>query len=425
MSHIGQKIKKLRKNKALTLAQVAQAKMSPAMLSMIENGKSKPSADNLNHIARTLQVDIGELLGGKTRGELQHVIDRLQISQSKLNLESIENSLKELKSLLPKIGHNIESATIYELYANYLFFFYTFYKPDYFSWDDNDWEKYFKKAEAIFSDLQMEPKVLGIHYKLAQAEYVKGNYQTTIDIVDNSLSSIHSEESLDTISNMIGLKMLKVNCLEALGNMKETFHLLHEIIRFSNKHLVLNDFFMIHNFAAMLYYQNNDFEIARKHITNINAFFQIIENNNLFIEKEIIMAHYTEFFEDNPSESLIKIDELEKFCQKTALPNEIMERRIYDMLSDLRARCYTKLNQPKKALPLFRDLMDGYHMELHPTDIAIRIVNQSYQSLCYMQLNDRENALKYATEGVKALHKYPRTAYYHFAKNVQRDVLDM
>ncbi|MUK90781.1 helix-turn-helix domain-containing protein [Ornithinibacillus sp. L9] len=422
MSEIGKKIKKIRKEKNLTLSDVAQDQLSPAMISLIENGKSKPSAEKLKHIAQALNVEISDLLGGITREELREEITRIKKIMSKTNSETLEKAMSKIKELLPNLGHNVESAKIYEMYARYLSVYYQLYKSKYDELEDKDWVVYLKKAEEIFADLQMESNVFTIHLLLALSEYYKGNYPLTIEMIDESLQSVKSLDSYDTISDIITLKTLKVYCLEAIGDSDASLQTLNEVIEFSQKHLMLNQMFEIYNIGAMIHYNGNDYETARHYIDKINKFFALINNDHLYIDKELIFIHYMEFYENLPEKSLEMIDHFESKVKTMSLHNDLLVKILSEHLSDFKARCFTKLHQPEKAIPLFKNLMADSNAKVHPHDIATRVVNKSYQALCYMQLNKKEKALEYAKESVKILKKYPQTAYYQYARNVLQDI---
>ncbi|WP_047984655.1 helix-turn-helix domain-containing protein [Ornithinibacillus californiensis] len=423
MSTVGERIKQLRKEKKLTLAQLAQDKMSAAMVSLIENGKSKPSAENLEHIANVLNVSITDLLGGTSREELRRIGNECtELLEERLDLQTLQDVTSRLQEVLPNLGHNAESANIYKLYARCIYWFYLFYNKEFDLLQDKDYELYYRKAEEIYLELQMESKAIGIKVSLVQVEATKGNYQKAIEMINDSIDAVTSMDSYDTVSNIILLKLIKIQCLDALGDTEETFHLLHELVDFSNEHLMLNNFFEIYNTGAMLYYQENDYEKAREFVAKINKFFEIVHNENLIINKELIMIHYMEFFEERPELALQMIQRLEEEMPKITPYNESFDQSLKDTLNDMKARCYTKLHEPEKALPLFRELLRDYDSGL---DYALREVNKSYQALCYLQLQDQDNALTYAKEGVSILKKYPRTAYYHFALNVLKEVQQM
>ncbi len=58
---LGGRIRSLRKSKKMTLVDLAGSEITKGMLSLIENDKSKPSMETLQHIAKTLDVSISYL----------------------------------------------------------------------------------------------------------------------------------------------------------------------------------------------------------------------------------------------------------------------------------------------------------------------------------------------------------------------------
>ncbi|CAM4186206.1 helix-turn-helix domain-containing protein [Lacicoccus alkaliphilus] len=59
---LGQRIRKLRKEKSLTLAELAGSEITKGMLSLIENEKSRPSMETLGYLAKALDVSVSYLL---------------------------------------------------------------------------------------------------------------------------------------------------------------------------------------------------------------------------------------------------------------------------------------------------------------------------------------------------------------------------
>ncbi len=422
--HIGEKIKKLRKEKKLTLADIAQDQMSPAMISLIENGKSKPSAENLQHIAQQLGVSVSELLGGKTNEELRKEISYINhLLEDNYEEETLTKAINHIKKLLPELGNNFESARIYEIYSRCLFSFYQYHKVKYDALEDQDWTKYALRAEKLYNELQMENRVLKIRFFFANVEFSQANYKKTLELINESLERV-TENDYGTISVIIDLMLLKFDALEALGYFEESLQVLDEVIRFSNKHVMLHRFFEIHNRGALSHFNKNDFKMARIYMEKMNQFFQLIDNDYLYIEKELIFIHYMEFFENQPEKSLEMIDEFEKKTAQMEFFKGVWRSTYEELLSDMKARCLTKLKHPNQALPLFRKLIkeDELHIEYSPMDAAIRKINGTYQALCYMDLNEYDQALTYAQDAVNQLRFYPHTTYYQFARNVLQDI---
>ena len=85
---LGQRIRKLRKDKKITQEQLAEmVGIDPKNISRIEKGNNYPTAENLTSIAKALNVDIYELF----------VFNSIPLEQMK---EEIINSLNSEKNIL-------------------------------------------------------------------------------------------------------------------------------------------------------------------------------------------------------------------------------------------------------------------------------------------------------------------------------------
>lgn len=102
---IGKRIKQLRREKGLTLQELAaRSGVSPGYISMLERGfKKSPTLEILKKLAKGLSVSLSEIIGeeiaelemdGKTRALLR-VADEL----SKLDLESLESILEAIREI--------------------------------------------------------------------------------------------------------------------------------------------------------------------------------------------------------------------------------------------------------------------------------------------------------------------------------------
>ncbi len=100
--NIGSKLKKLRKEKALTLHQISQMTgVAKATLSRIENGKVGGNFTTLKKIADALHVSLDELMANRA--------DAANMSEKEpaLQLASIRKDLKDLSERLRKICESV------------------------------------------------------------------------------------------------------------------------------------------------------------------------------------------------------------------------------------------------------------------------------------------------------------------------------
>jgi len=69
---LGDRIRKIRKQKKLTLEALAGTELTKGMLSLIENNKAKPSMESLVYIAERLGVEVTDLLEEVSTQEIRN-----------------------------------------------------------------------------------------------------------------------------------------------------------------------------------------------------------------------------------------------------------------------------------------------------------------------------------------------------------------
>lgn len=114
MNELGAAIKKLRKEKKMTLAQLAGDRLTKGMLSLIENGKAQPSIESLRYIADRLEVDVTALLHNQSLAQRRTLL--LQAEEMMKNATDVfrnktqEEILEEMLLLLTPVIDKIQGA---------------------------------------------------------------------------------------------------------------------------------------------------------------------------------------------------------------------------------------------------------------------------------------------------------------------------
>lgn len=121
MSSIGERIKKSRNDRGLSLRELAtKVELSASFLSQIEQGKASPSIENLKKIATSLDVKVSYLIEDeeeKQNTELVRKDNRKYIesldSNTKMALLTTSNIDKAMEPILYEIGPYGESGRSY------------------------------------------------------------------------------------------------------------------------------------------------------------------------------------------------------------------------------------------------------------------------------------------------------------------------
>lgn len=117
MKKIGEKIKKSRNEKSMSLRDLAtKVDLSASFLSQIEQGKASPSIENLKKIANSLDVRVSYLIDDEEdtrnveymkKDEVRYIESR--DSNTKMALLTVTNEEKHMEPILYEIGVDGES----------------------------------------------------------------------------------------------------------------------------------------------------------------------------------------------------------------------------------------------------------------------------------------------------------------------------
>lgn len=120
METLGTRIRKIRKERKLTLAELAGDRLTKGMLSLIENDKANPSMDSLAYIAEQLEIEVSELLEEVSTSELRELLEKVKSIKVPKLLEAIDPQLERLQLIEPYIDRlpiSYEAGQLLVLYA--------------------------------------------------------------------------------------------------------------------------------------------------------------------------------------------------------------------------------------------------------------------------------------------------------------------
>lgn len=424
MTHVGENIKRIRTAKKMTITDVANEHVSRGMISLIENGKTQPSIERLQHIARQLNVDISELVETVPREEMQRILKEAIDLFNEVGNKSVVKVAALLKPILNKDPAGYEAARMNELYGRALYHLYIVDIDQYNNIEENNWEVFTKKAIGMYNDLQMEWRVVRCYGLLADIEANRGNYQSAIDIIEQATSRLTVMDSLETRSIYIQLESLRAFALDSLGQRHLAHEYLDDVIEFARENIILNQYYHLLNAKAWFYYDDQKPEQARKYIEECYLFTKLLKNESLTLQHEMNQIFIQEFFEKDYEKALTIAKGMEKRAEKiTDFPKETINEFIM-MTNDLEARVLTKLGRYEEALVLFEEnRVELNERNLGPTDVATRVLSKSYEALCYLHMGDQEKAEELARYTVDKLHNLPHSSFYHFAREVLTKVM--
>lgn len=394
--NIGEKIKKLRKERKLTLAKVAGEGLSVGMLSLIENGKAQPSMESLQYIASQLQIDVAELLQGDEQKELRSLLNEmLMLNQQRnhYNEKEVNATLhQQLEALKPYIeagklnGQSYEEIRLFEMYLNVKA-----------SLGEAPDVATYMELISKYEQIHVYSRIVTIYISLASYHFNKRAYckalQTLLEgqpYLDQHSELINEMEQLDyyyilmIIYSALGDKANAEQCLATAINISKTKKIIYR----------LNDFY---RYLFAQHSADGNAEKSSYYLRKIKALASVLEDPIDLVYIEFLELLYANLIEKD----------YEKVIQASITYHvelgEEFHQNIQHIVQAEHAYAYYFLGRYEEAIKTLTDYRIPSYLN-HPLDLARCYRTFAVKALAHFALGDIENAKReilYAMDGVK------------------------
>ena len=111
-------------------------------------------------------------------------------------------------------------------------------------------------------------------------------------------------------------------------------------------------------------------------------------------EHELTSIFLEEFFEKNYEKALFIAEQLQKKAMESSHFSKEAKEGYISLVKNLQARVLTRLERYGDALLLFNEnpIVFNERVQLSPSDIAIRVLSNSYEALCHYHLGNQKKA---------------------------------
>lgn len=395
VEQLGERIKRLRKERKMTLADVAGDRLTKGMLSLIENGKANPSMESLQYIASRLDINSSELM----QSEDKNLIRELLLNAESLLAEYKETFSKErqeeikqeyLDRLYPFFenrnvaGSSYEEVRLYELYLIGKYYF-----------KDQFELKSIRKVVEMYENLNAFSKILSLYSFMAINEFAKLNYNEALSFLLEGEQKLNQYEYLiDPLEKLDFYYNLTV-VYAAVNDEAKTEHYLNVAMELSKKKKV---FYRLNDFYRFLYYvnlQSFDVEKMKFYIRKIKDYVRLIEDPLEQLMLDIITLTFYNVVEKDYMKVI-------NYTFNGNLPKEIeLGNNVF--INSEKAYAYYHLNDFKQAIAIVKDLKIPYY-NTHPIDLSFLYQGFAIRALCQYELENIEEAKRdilYAYDGVK------------------------
>lgn len=402
---LGERIKKLRKEKKLTQTEVVGERLSKGMLSLIENGKAQPSMESLCFIAKQLNVDVSYLLDDGTLTALRNLytdieedVERRKLIRDPDELQSLTiKMIEKIEPFLTEIqGTNYEQIRLREVY---FLMNRTINKA-------KSLDEYWKFIDQ-YEEIHAYSRMLRCYFYLCQSSIEQRNYNEALSILKQGEEKIAPYELMIDPMVRIDLYYNLTISYSAVDDIKMSEHYLQKALEIAKK---LQIFYRMDRFYHLLFIQSiagEDYERSREYIEKLRLLSEFAEDPTISILYLYSKLHYLNNVEKNYRQIT---PEIQHYKMKLHHYLFLFKNPIFigeEMYAEFKLKNYTNVIQIGESL-----IIPSYLH--HPIDLAKYYRFFAVRALAYYYKNDEVAAKRDIIFAKNGVEDFPSTIYKKF-----------
>ncbi|MGE7917129.1 helix-turn-helix domain-containing protein [Lysinibacillus xylanilyticus] len=382
MDSLGTRIRKLRKERKLTLEALAGDRLTKGMLSQIENDKAKPSMESLDYIAERLEVKASELLEHVTPSSLRQLLEQVEILFAELKTGDTDNAQQIVEMMKPYVEELplcYEGGRLLYIYAAALYHM-----------GLTTWESPLQEARFMFKEINLlshwfETYILQLGI-LAENRKYKTAYSCILQAKEELEQENYQLDSRDAVKMAYYISIFQV----AIGELEAGKQLINETITNAHKnqfYSYIDDMYRIGAFCAMI---DNDFEQAEYMLKKLEQYRIFVEQVDVDAFIFGLRAHYYNSYTHDYQQAL---EEIERFG---TLMHEDSIKLAKDLYYSEKGKSLYLLGRYEEAKEAFEHFTNIPSFIAHPFDILSLNECFSYKALCYAHFGELTTAYEIA-----------------------------
>lgn len=394
---LGERIRKIRKHKKLTLEGLAGKGLTKGMLSLIENNKANPSMESLNYIAEQLGVEVSELLQEVSTQELRKVLEKAE-ALSNTEHDDVTDEYVQLITLVEpfvsKLTQGYESARLLEMYSKCLYI----EKRD-------GWQTLSDRAAELYDQMNILPRRANIGIFRATVKFVEHEYEDALKIMLQERLEIEKNHSFIDPMTRIDLDYHEAVLYYAVGDAESAIRVMESAIDFSKKHQVFYKIDSLYRLAAIHAMTTLDVDKANFYSKKLKLYGEFAEDEEALNFTRLLEVHYLNSYKQSYEEALSLARLYTGDNEKSKMYNPSFNLEI--------GKSLLGLNQCKEALASLEkvEIADYIH---HPVDLSLLYERDAYIARCHLKLGNKEDALYYAQKAFDNISPMPHSPYKDF-----------
>ncbi|NYE03520.1 transcriptional regulator with XRE-family HTH domain [Bacillus niacini] len=403
---LGDRIRKLRKQKKLTLEALAGLGLTKGMLSLIENNKAQPSMESLAYIAEGLGVEVTDLLEEVSTLELREVLEKAEKLYNEKK-EKATDKYKQLLTLLEPYIKNLpqgyEAARLLDIYSRSL------YEEKRFGWEELS-----NQAATMYDKMNVTANRAQIAIFRSMVKFIEHDYSNALEILLSERTEIESNHVYIDPMTQVDLDYTEAILYFAVGEYETASHVMENALIFSKKHRIFyrtDDLYRIGAGQAMMF---RDKEKRELYLRKLKQYGEFAEDTLSILVHNLLIA-------------MTLIAENKEYARALEILDQYLgnpqEEEVVEWLYRMeKGKAFYGLGKFTEAIHEF-EKVETPTTTHHPFDLSLFYVRYSYKALCHFKLGEMENALQSAELAVKKFENIPYLPFKEFAIETYNAIL--
>ncbi|MET4560208.1 transcriptional regulator with XRE-family HTH domain [Lysinibacillus parviboronicapiens] len=382
MDSLGTRIRKLRKERKLTLEALAADRLTKGMLSQIENDKAKPSMESLNYIAERLGVKASELLEQVTPTTIRPLLEQVEILFAQVKRGDKDNHQQLVAMIEPYVEElplSYEAGRLLYIYAD------AQYEAGL-----STWERPLQQARQIFKEINLLSHWFKTYMLqlavLAENRQYDAAYACILQVQEEIKQENYQLDSRDMGKLAYFISILQL----AVGEHEEGKQLINETITNAHQNQLyyhIDDMYRIAAYCAMI---DGDFEQAEHLMMKLEQYRVFVEQVDVDAFIFVLRAHYYNNYTGDYQQALMEIERFK------ALHHGDVQKLDENFYYAEKGKSLYFLGQYLEAKEAFEHYKAIPMYISHPYDLLSMNECFSYKALNYAQLGELTTAYEIA-----------------------------
>ncbi|MDR4886827.1 helix-turn-helix transcriptional regulator [Fredinandcohnia sp. QZ13] len=397
---LGERIRKLRKQKKLTLEELAGTKLTKGMLSLIENNKANPSMESLNYIAERLEIDLSQLLNEDNLDELRKVIDeaeKLYMLDYEEHPEKYKKLLTLIEPYVSQLNQGYEAARLLELYGYSCYFE-----------KKGDEKQPLEQAANLYDQMNITTKRVSIASFRCLAYFINHDYEQALETILQERQEIERNHAYIDPMSRLDLDYNEASFYFAVGNTEAAKQVMEDAISFSQKNKIFYRIDDLYRLAAADSLMSEKWEQYDYYLTKLNQYADFSDDQMAKVTAKLFQIESLNAVKHDYQGALTMVDQ---FLDDP----EFNQQRLREWFYLEKGKALHGLKRYEESIHFFDIVVvPSYHH--HPFDLSQFYLKETYTAQCLVELGKIDEALLAAKKAVELFDHLPDSPFKEFSK---------